>query len=100
MSGTSADGVSAAIIDLHKKKVDILAFDTYPYRPALRKRILELGEQKPHPTADISNLNFLLGEVFAEAVVKLCKKSKIDLQTIDLIGSHGQTIYHNPKGNA
>jgi anhydro-N-acetylmuramic acid kinase len=98
MSGTSADGVDVAIIDIHKNNVDILAFDTYAYSPFLHRRILELGEQKPCSAADISNLNFLIGEVFAEAVIKLCKKSRISLQTIDLIGSHGQTIYHNPKG--
>ncbi len=48
--------------------------------------------------ADVCHLNFVLGEVFAESVLKLCKKSGIGLDTIDLIGSHGQTIYHNPKG--
>jgi anhydro-N-acetylmuramic acid kinase len=43
-------------------------------------------------------MNFVIGEVFAEAVLKLCRSSGIDLRTIDLIGSHGQTIYHNPRG--
>ncbi len=98
MSGTSADGAGAAVIDLNKNKVKLLAFDTFAYPPDLRRSILELGEQKLCKPADISNLNFLLGEVFAEAVVRLCKKSRIALRTIDLIGSHGQTIYHNPKG--
>ncbi len=98
MSGTSADGVGAAIVDLKKNKVKLLAFDTFAYPSALRRSILELGEQKLCLPADISNLNFLLGEVFAEAVIRLCKKSRIALSTIDLIGSHGQTIYHNPKG--
>jgi anhydro-N-acetylmuramic acid kinase len=98
MSGTSADGVGVAIIDLKKNKVDILAFDTFLYEPALRKRILELGEQKPCPVAGVSNLNFLIGHVFADSLITLCRKSRIDLRTIDLIGSHGQTVYHNPKG--
>jgi len=98
MSGTSADGVDAAIIDLNKNKVNLLAFDTFAYPLALRRSILELGEQKSCRPADISNLNFLLGQVFAEAVIRLCKKSRINLSTIDLVGSHGQTIYHNPKG--
>ncbi len=98
MSGTSADGVDAAVIDLKKNKVNLLAFDTFAYPPILRRHILELGEQKPCLPADISNLNFLLGEIFAEAVIRLCRKNRIALRTIDLIGSHGQTIYHNPKG--
>jgi anhydro-N-acetylmuramic acid kinase len=97
MSGTSADGVDAAVIDIKNNKVKLLAFDTFAYQPALRKNILELGEQKTCRPADISNLNFTLGEVFADAVIKLCRKNKINLRTIDLIGSHGQTIYHNPE---
>lgn len=98
MSGTSTDGVDAAIVDIKNNKVKLLAFDTFAYPPSLRQNILELGEQKTCRAADISNLNFLLGEVFADAVIKLCRKNKISLKTIDLIGSHGQTIYHNPKG--
>jgi anhydro-N-acetylmuramic acid kinase len=98
MSGTSADGVDAAIIDIGKNKVNLLAFGMFAYSSDLRRSILELGEQKLCRPADISNLNFLLGHVFAESVIRLCKKSGIGLKTIDLIGSHGQTIYHNPKG--
>jgi anhydro-N-acetylmuramic acid kinase len=48
--------------------------------------------------ADVCHFNFVLGEVFAESVIKLCRKSKIPLGSLDLIGSHGQTIYHSPKG--
>jgi anhydro-N-acetylmuramic acid kinase len=70
----------------------------FAYPSAVRKKVLEIGEQKTCTAGDISALNFLLGKLFAEAVVKLCKKKKISLKTIDIIGSHGQTIYHNPKG--
>jgi anhydro-N-acetylmuramic acid kinase len=98
MSGTSADGVDAAIIDIRNNKVRLLAFDTFAYPPSLRQSILELGEQKSCRAADISQLNFVLGQVFAEAVIRLCRKSGIALSTVDLAGSHGQTIYHNPKG--
>ena len=99
MSGTSADGVDAAVVDIKNNKVGLLAFDTFAYSKTLRKNILELGEQKTCQPADISNLNFLIGEVFADAAIKLCKKNKINLKTIDLIGSHGQTIYHKPACN-
>ncbi|MCX5632653.1 MAG: anhydro-N-acetylmuramic acid kinase [Phycisphaerae bacterium] len=98
MSGTSADGVDAAVVDINKNKVKLLAFDTFEYSPQLRKNILDIAEQKTCRAADISRLNFAIGEVFADAVIKLCRKNKINLKTIDLIGSHGQTIYHNPKG--
>jgi anhydro-N-acetylmuramic acid kinase len=98
MSGTSCDGIDTAIIDIKKGKVTLQAFETFPYQQALRKSILELGEQNLCMPGYISDLNFFLGEVFAKAVIKICKKSHIALSSIDLIGSHGQTIYHNPKG--
>ncbi len=43
-------------------------------------------------------MNFVIGEVFADSIIKLCKNKNVPIDSIDLIGSHGQTIYHNPKG--
>lgn len=94
MSGTSADGIDVAIIDIDKNKVKVLAFDTFAYSAELRKSVL----QQSLSVADVCHLNFVLGEVFAESLIKLCKKSEISPGSIDLVGSHGQTIYHNPKG--
>jgi len=99
MSGTSVDGVDVAIIDINGDKVSVLAFDTFPYPAKVRRGIFDVVESKNCGPAEMCHLNFAIGEVFAEAVIKLCRKSKIDLKTIDLIGSHGQTIYHNPKGH-
>jgi anhydro-N-acetylmuramic acid kinase len=98
MSGTSADGVDAAIVDIEKDSVRIVAFDTFSYPSALRNSILNLCRSKSCQVADICHLNFAIGEVFAESVIKLCRKNKLDLSSVDLIGSHGQTIYHNPQG--
>jgi anhydro-N-acetylmuramic acid kinase len=98
MSGTSADGVDAAIVDIRGRQVRVLAFETYPYRAALRSEVLRLCRPESAKLDAICHYNFVLGEVFAEAVIRLCKESKIPLDSIDLIGSHGQTIYHNPAG--
>ncbi len=98
MSGTSADGVDVAIVDIDTKKVSVPAFDTFPFSSKLRSSILQLCDGRSGSVADICHLNFVLGLVFAESIRKLCKKSGIDLNSIDLIGSHGQTIYHNPRG--
>jgi anhydro-N-acetylmuramic acid kinase len=98
MSGTSADGVDAAIVDIKNNKVKLLAFDTFEYPQQLRKNILRISEQKICRAADISQLNFTIGGIFAQSVIKICKKSRINLSTVNLVGSHGQTIYHNPKG--
>jgi anhydro-N-acetylmuramic acid kinase len=97
MSGTSADGVDAAIVEINGTQVKTLAFDTFAFLPAVRKQILELGEQKCVTAGVISDFNFQLGEILADAVIKICKKNKISLRTIDLIGSHGQTIFHRPS---
>lgn len=98
MSGTSADGVDAAVVEIDRGKVRLLAFDTFAYPAALRQRILDLCRPESARLDDICHYNFVLGEVFADAVIKLCSKSGISLSSIDLIGSHGQTIYHQPSG--
>ncbi|MHC4438648.1 MAG: anhydro-N-acetylmuramic acid kinase, partial [Planctomycetota bacterium] len=98
MSGTSVDGVDAAIVEIDNGKVRLLAFDTFAYPTVLRRQILGLCRPGSARLDDICHYNFVLGEVFAEAVIKLCSKSGISLSSIDLIGSHGQTIYHQPSG--
>jgi anhydro-N-acetylmuramic acid kinase len=100
MSGTSADGVDAAIVDIKDDRhdVNLIAFDTFPYPAALRRALFKLFQPSTARLDDICHFNFVLGEVFADSIKKLCKKAKIALKSIDLAGSHGQTIYHNPKG--
>jgi len=98
MSGTSVDGIDAAIVDISGQKVSLLAFDVFPYSKSLRRKILDLCNPESARLENICHYNFVLGEVFADAVIRLCSKSDIALDTIDLIGSHGQTIYHNPRG--
>jgi anhydro-N-acetylmuramic acid kinase len=98
MSGTSVDGVDVAIVDIRRRKVDLLAFGVFPYSDALRREILGLCNPESARLEGICHYNFVLGEMFADSVVKLCRKSRIALNSIDLVGSHGQTIYHNPRG--
>ena len=98
MSGTSVDGVDVAIVDIRKQKVNLLAYDVFPYSNALRKEILDLCNPESASLENICHYNFVLGEVFADSIIKLCSQSGIALNSIDLVGSHGQTIYHNPRG--
>jgi len=98
MSGTSADGVDVAIVDISHRGVKVKAFDTFAYPPALRRAVLGLCNTATACVDDICHYNFVLGDVFADAVVKLAKKARIPLASIDLIGSHGQTIHHIPEG--
>jgi anhydro-N-acetylmuramic acid kinase len=96
MSGTSADGVDVAIVDIDGRSTKLVAFAMYPYSAAVRRAIFELFDPATSTVDKICHYNFVLGHLFADAVIKLCKSSRISLKSIDLIGSHGQTIYHNP----
>jgi anhydro-N-acetylmuramic acid kinase len=95
MSGTSLDGIDVAIVDISGKRISTVTHSTTPYSDAVRHRIL--AAQTP---ADISRLNFELGELYAKAVIKTCKRAKIPVESLDLIGSHGQTIYHEGSRNS
>jgi anhydro-N-acetylmuramic acid kinase len=93
MSGTSLDGIDVAIVDINRRRIQTVAHSTTPYSPATRKRIL--GAATP---AQISRLNFELGELYAKAVVAGCRRSAVPLESVELIGCHGQTIYHKGGG--
>ncbi len=88
ISGTSADGIDVAVVDI-ADSIQVLATTTVPYPPDVRKSILSVSNAATH-TATIARLNFLLGELFADAI----KATGVPLETIELIGSHGQTIFH------
>ena len=98
MSGTSADGVDVAIADIGPRGVRVLAFDTFAYPAAVWRRVFDLFDPETARVDDICHLNFVLGELFAAGLIQLCDRSGIALDSIDLIGSHGQTIYHIPQG--
>ncbi|MBN2270022.1 MAG: anhydro-N-acetylmuramic acid kinase [Sedimentisphaerales bacterium] len=78
-------------------RVNLLAFEVFAYPPALRRQVLRLCEPASGRVDDICHYNFVLGELFGEAVSKVCERNGIAMRSIDLIGSHGQTIYHSPK---
>lgn len=102
MSGTSLDGLDAALMRINGSGLDtrisLVDFQTYPYEDSLRSDILNCCENHAD-TRDICRMNFLLGEVFAKGVIRICKDNGISLQELDFVGSHGQTIYHIP-GNS
>jgi anhydro-N-acetylmuramic acid kinase len=98
MSGTSADGVGVAIVDVGRRRITLRAFQTVPYPPELHSEVLNLSEGGRGRVDDLCRLNFVLGEVFASALLTVARTSRVPLDTIDLIGSHGQTVCHMPRG--
>jgi anhydro-N-acetylmuramic acid kinase len=98
MSGTSMDGVDAALVRLagpaEQPRVRLLAFVTLPYPPEVRRWILHVATGDPITAGEISQLNFLLGELFARAALRVCRAAHVSRRRVSVIGSHGQTIYH------
>ena len=88
ISGTSLDGIDVAVIDIGTG-LHVVSTATVPYPPDVRAAILSVSNAATH-TSTIARLNFLLGELFAEAL----EKTGVPMETIQLIGSHGQTIFH------
>jgi anhydro-N-acetylmuramic acid kinase len=98
MSGTSADGIEVALVHIAGAPPRIIArleaHHHVPFPGHVRASILRLANGAPTTTAEISELNFLLGEEFGRAAIRSCKRWRIPSQKISLIGSHGQTIFH------
>ncbi len=97
ISGTSADGVDAALVRLKghaPRKVETLAFVTLPYPRTLREAVLRVSHDGDVET--LCWLNFALGEVFAEAAIAVAQQANVPLTAVSLIGSHGQTVRHLP----
>jgi anhydro-N-acetylmuramic acid kinase len=96
MSGTSADGINVALVRLSARgrgrpRHTLLAHEEYPFPAPVRRAILEMMNAELARVADLARLNFLLGELYAEAVAKTARKHRVKL---DLVGCHGQTLYH------
>lgn len=99
ISGTSTDGIDAALVDIKGKginsKVRLIEFKTYSYPKGVKERIVKASKQGNVRT--ICHLNFYLGELFAKAAIGIARRAGYSLGDIDLIGSHGQTVQHLPK---
>ena len=98
MSGTSADGIDVALARISgappELSAKLLAHTSVGFPPTVRKELLRVAEQFPVASAALSQLNFRLGELFAEAVLTACREFRMSPRRVALIGSHGQTIFH------
>jgi anhydro-N-acetylmuramic acid kinase len=100
ISGTSADGIDAALVRIRGNgtatRVKLLAYETYPYPQGLRELILANSLPGTGTVDLLCRLNILCAQFFADAVKKVARSARIPLSHIDFIGSHGQTVHHLP----
>ncbi len=104
MSGTSADGMDAVLTEITgfglSTKVKKSAFVSLPYPEDVREEILRLASGTAGGSREICLFSFFLGGLALDACRAVCEKAGIDPGSVDLVGSHGQTLYHAPSAEA
>jgi anhydro-N-acetylmuramic acid kinase len=107
MSGTSADGIDVALVSIGEPKphgrsarghtIRLLGHMHFPYAAKVRAGILTAMNAEQARVADLARLNFLLGELYADAVLATQRRYRVKA---DLVGCHGQTLYHQGDGQS
>ena len=103
MSGTSHNGVSAALVELDERSrppARLIAFQTFPYRGRFRKDLLAASADEKIGAGAISTLNFALGREFGRAAIEIARRARVALSDVAFIGSHGHTFFHLPPRRA
>ena len=99
ISGTSADGIDAALVDFADGHARLVFGRTYPWDPALRAQLVALGQQGASLSLDaIAELDVRVARAFAEAANLALADSGTAATAVRAIGSHGQTLRHRPWG--
>jgi anhydro-N-acetylmuramic acid kinase len=95
MSGTSADGINVALVRIlgrgFRSRLELLAHYEFPYPSEVRRAVLHAMNAKAASVPDLARLNVVLGELYAKAVQTAQRRAKLEC---NLVGCHGQTIYH------
>ena len=101
MSGTSADGIDVAVARVlgrgFRTRFELLHHETFSYPPRVRRAVLAMMNAAQASVADLARLNFLLGDLYADAVRVSARHAHL---AVDLVGCHGQTIYHQGTARA
>ena len=101
MSGTSLDGVDAALVKIINKKhptFEMIDFVSIPYPEDLKQKVLKNSIPSTSNIQEICSLNVELSNKYVDAVKKVLEKAHFDSNKLDFIANHGQTVWHNPNG--
>jgi anhydro-N-acetylmuramic acid kinase len=95
MSGTSADGIDVAMVRLmgrgFRTRFELLAHKAFPYPAPVRRAVFAAMDAKSAKVADLARLNFLLAELYSDAILATQRSARLKCE---LVGCHGQTLYH------
>lgn len=97
ISGTSVDGVDAALCRFEDSEFDVLAARTFAYPPAIKARIEALITAGEARLAEIGSIDIAVGRFFADCALALIKENRLEPRDVTAIGHHGQTIWHEPR---
>jgi anhydro-N-acetylmuramic acid kinase len=104
MSGTSADGLDAVLTEITGSgtgtRVRTLGFVSLPYPDEARAAILRLASGESGGSRELTQFHFWLGQRSLEACLAVCRAAGVPPETVDLVGSHGQTLYHLPQAES
>ena len=99
LSGTSVDGIDAAIVDFSNNDIKLICTHVQSFSELLKDKIQNIIKSQSVTLQQFSEIDSLLAFEFSQATNILVNKSKINKNNIIAIGSHGQTVFHQPNGN-
>ncbi|MDF3983569.1 anhydro-N-acetylmuramic acid kinase [Luteibacter sp. PPL201] len=100
ISGTSADGIDAALVRFEQQRPALVAGLVHPWDDALRRRILAVAQDEQRlDLDDYGRLDVAIGRAFADAATAVLAEAGVDAAAVTAIGSHGQTLRHRPDGD-
>jgi anhydro-N-acetylmuramic acid kinase len=101
MSGTSLDGLDVALCRISgsglSTKVDLLKFQTVPYNSEFKSRILQVFAKRQIDFQSLCELNASIALLHGDVIVQCLKKWNYASTSIDIVASHGQTVFHSPR---
>jgi anhydro-N-acetylmuramic acid kinase len=99
ISGTSVDGIDAALAEIRGEGTELrlrqIAFATVPYPESVRKQILAVARGEARSAAELCRLDHAVGDAFGAAGLQVIAEAGVPPEKVDLVGSHGQTIFHD-----